>query len=173
MILLAHTITCQPPSMNLPAHGTTSPDPRSHQCVPHIQTALNSLGLEDLAWATRPVSLKLTFPPERVCFKGLTRGLAWASPTRLGEIIPRSTTISPRLGGESNNSRHPSIHDFSLRREPPALVRCSFTQNMGSSPKRDAWAQPHNYATPRLGELLSPKRDARTQTKFFVSVILT
>jgi len=27
MNLLAHIITCSPPSMNLPAHGTTSPDP--------------------------------------------------------------------------------------------------------------------------------------------------
>jgi len=50
-------------SMNRPAHGTTSPDPRSHQCVLHTQTALNSLRLEVLAWATRPVSLKLNFLP--------------------------------------------------------------------------------------------------------------
>jgi len=28
MNLPAHIITCHPPSMNLPAHGTTSPDPR-------------------------------------------------------------------------------------------------------------------------------------------------
>ena len=39
-----------PPSMNLPAHGTTSPDPCSHQCIQlYTQTALNSLGLEALA----------------------------------------------------------------------------------------------------------------------------
>jgi len=27
MNLSAHIITCSPPSMNLPTHGTTSPDP--------------------------------------------------------------------------------------------------------------------------------------------------
>jgi len=43
---------------------------------------------------------------------------------------------------------------------------------MGSSPARDASAQPHNYVTPRLGELLSHERDARTQTRFCVSAIL-
>ena len=49
MNLSAHTITCQPPSMNLPAHGTASPDPCSCQCAQqYTQTALNSLGLEAL-----------------------------------------------------------------------------------------------------------------------------
>ena len=38
MNLLVHTITCQPPSMNLPAHGTASPDPRFHQCVQTTHT---------------------------------------------------------------------------------------------------------------------------------------
>jgi len=50
MSLPTHTITRQPPSMNLPTHGTTSPDPRSHQCVQqYTQTALKLLGLETLA----------------------------------------------------------------------------------------------------------------------------
>jgi len=48
MNLPVHTITCQPPSMNLPAHGTTSPDPYLHQSV-QTQAALNSLGQEALA----------------------------------------------------------------------------------------------------------------------------
>jgi len=47
-----------PPSMNLPAHGTTSSYPCSHQCIQqYTQTALNSLGLETLALATRPSRL--------------------------------------------------------------------------------------------------------------------
>jgi len=49
MNLPAHTITCQPPSMNLPAHGTASPGPHSHQSTQqYTQTALESLGQEAL-----------------------------------------------------------------------------------------------------------------------------
>jgi len=33
MNLPAHIIMCSAPSMNLPAHGTTSPNPSPHQCV--------------------------------------------------------------------------------------------------------------------------------------------
>jgi len=46
MNLPAHTITCQPPSMNLPANGSASPNPRSHQCVQTIHTNCTKL-----AWA--------------------------------------------------------------------------------------------------------------------------
>jgi len=51
MNLPAHTITCQPSSMNLSAHGITSPYPCSHQCVQAIPTNCTKL-----AWA-RSLSL--------------------------------------------------------------------------------------------------------------------
>jgi len=53
--------------MNLPAHGTTSPDPSSHQMQPNNTHNLKiSLRLGALAQAIRPDSLKLG-------------SLAWAS----------------------------------------------------------------------------------------------
>jgi len=33
MNLPAHIVTCSPPSMNLHAHGTTSPKPSPHHCI--------------------------------------------------------------------------------------------------------------------------------------------
>jgi len=33
MNLPTHMIMCSPPSMNLPAHDTSSPEPSPHHCV--------------------------------------------------------------------------------------------------------------------------------------------
>jgi len=38
MNLPAHIITCSPPSMNLPAHGTASPGPSLHHRVQTTHT---------------------------------------------------------------------------------------------------------------------------------------
>jgi len=93
MNLPAHTITCQTPSMNLPAHGTASPDPRSHQCVqtrPTNCTKLawaRSFGLSDQACLAQDKLPRLSERATRVtCEVSLRR----VSP-RLGEITLRLT----------------------------------------------------------------------------------
>jgi len=75
MNLPTHTITCQTPAMNLPAHGTTSPDPHLHQSIQIIHTSCTKL-----AWA-RSLSLS-----DQAC-------LAQAKLPRLSERATTSTEL--------------------------------------------------------------------------------
>jgi len=66
MNLLAHIITCSSPSMNLPAHGTTSPDPSiaSLHKITHKQAIDNSV----IAWRSLSVARQnLPRPPGGTC----------------------------------------------------------------------------------------------------------
>ncbi|QCD93735.1 hypothetical protein DEO72_LG5g1811 [Vigna unguiculata] len=82
--------------MNLPAHGTSSLDPRPYQCV---QTT------------HKPISLKLNFLPELECYRNLTRG----------EYLPLErdaqspTPWAPHLSEMLKQNLAPL--DFSLRRD--------------------------------------------------------
>jgi len=68
MNLPAHTIKCYPPSMNLPVHGTTSPDPSvaSLLKITHKQTMDRNIIVWRSLHAARRNRSKLpgdTFPP--------------------------------------------------------------------------------------------------------------
>jgi len=151
--------------MNLPAHGTLSPDPHLHQSVQTIHisctklTWARSLSLSDRACLAQAKLPRLSERATKVTYEVPLRRahLAWARPLFAQHNISR-------LG--SKTTEHTCINaDFSLRRVPLAWARYSIAQNMGSSPKRDPRAQPHSFVNPHLSELLSPKRDMQTQLK--------
>ncbi|QCD93602.1 hypothetical protein DEO72_LG5g1677 [Vigna unguiculata] len=120
MNLPAHTITCHPPSMNLPAHGTASPDPRSHQCVQTIHTNCTklawarSLSLSDQVCLAQAKLPRLSKHATKVTYEvSLRRAhLAWAKPLFAQHNISR-------LSGKTTELTCINL-DFSLGRVPLA-----------------------------------------------------
>jgi len=88
-------------------------------------------------------------------------GLAWASPSRLGELALRLTPkLSPRRRDKQN---HQTLHDFSLKRVHLVWARC-FAAQSKTLFLSEGLKQNHTTLTStRLGEICSPGRNARAQ----------
>jgi len=114
MNLPAHTITCSPPSMNLPTHGTTSPVQVSHHCVQTTHTSY---------W---PQHYRLAQPK---CYQAKLVQTAWRnilvasrqapdSPNVLGSVAWRNIPCrqAPRGAGTSLEVLSPNTNTRAARR---------------------------------------------------------
>jgi len=111
MNLPVHTITCQTPSMNLPAHGTASPDPSKASLLDKTTHQKSK----------EQQHFRLARPTRRQAKLFQT---AWRySPATRRQRPPRPTVFSSPPGGAHRATRRPSVqYSLTLSLSPGGFV---------------------------------------------------